>query len=250
MIEREIWVLAGTAASLGLVHTVIGPDHYLPFIVISRARNWTLRKTLFVSFLAGLGHILSSVVLGFVGIALGIAVARLEGVESARGEIAAWLLIGFGLAYFVWGMRRAWKGKPHTHAHLHGREAAHEHPHSPEHGVHEHAHSHEIAEHAHPHGEGKKANITPWVLFTIFVFGPCEPLIPLVMYPAARHSTAGVALVAAAFGLVTIATMLVIITAASWGARFVRLGKLERYSHALAGLMIFVSGLAVQFLGL
>ena len=250
MIEREIWVLAGTAASLGLVHTVIGPDHYLPFIVISRARNWTLRKTLFVSFLAGLGHILSSVVLGFVGIALGIAVARLEGVESARGEIAAWLLIGFGLAYFLWGMRRAWKGKPHTHAHLHGHAGAHEHPHSPEHGVHEHVHSHETAEHAHLHGESGKVNITPWVLFTIFVFGPCEPLIPLVMYPAARHSMAGVALVAGAFGLITIATMLIIITAASWGARFVRLGKLERYSHALAGLMIFVSGLAVQFLGL
>jgi nickel/cobalt exporter len=250
MIEREIWVLAGTAASLGLIHTIIGPDHYLPFIVMSRAREWTLRKTLFISFLAGLGHILSSVVLGFVGIALGIAVARLEGVESARGEIAAWLLIGFGLAYFIWGMRRAWKGKPHAHAHLHGHGGPHEHPHGPEHGVHEHVHSHEIAEHAHPHGEEKKANITPWVLFTIFVFGPCEPLIPLVMYPAARHSTVGVALVAAAFGLVTIATMLIIITAASWGARFVRLGKLERYSHALAGLMIFVSGLAVQFLGL
>ena len=249
MIEHEIWVLAGTAASLGFIHTVIGPDHYLPFIVIGRARGWTLRKTLFVSFLAGLGHILSSVVLGFLGIALGIAVARLEGVESTRGEIAAWLLIGFGLAYFVWGMRRAWKGKPHTHPHLHGPDGPHEHPHGPD-GLHEHVHSHEIGEHAHPHGEGGKANITPWVLFTIFVFGPCEPLIPLVMYPAARHSTAGVALVAAAFGLVTIATMLVIITAASWGARFVRLGRLERYSHALAGLMIFVSGLAVQFLGL
>jgi sulfite exporter TauE/SafE len=249
MIEREIWLLAGTAASLGFIHTVIGPDHYLPFIVIGRARSWTLRKTLFVSFLAGLGHILSSVVLGFLGIALGIAVARLEGVESTRGEIAAWLLIGFGLAYFVWGMRRAWKGKPHTHPHLHGPDGPHEHPHGPD-GLHEHVHSHEIAEHAHPHGEGGKANITPWVLFTIFVFGPCEPLIPLVMYPAARHSTAGVVLVAAAFGLVTIATMLVIITAASWGARFVRLGRLERYAHALAGLMIFVSGLAVQFLGL
>jgi sulfite exporter TauE/SafE len=70
------------------------------------------------------------------------------------------------------------------------------------------------------------------------------------MYPAARHSTAGVILVTAAFGLVTIATMLVIITAVSWGASFIRLGKLERYSHALAGLMIFLSGLAVQFLGL
>ncbi len=261
MISREIWMLAGTAATLGLVHTVIGPDHYLPFIVIGRARNWTLRKTLFVSFLAGLGHILSSVVLGFVGIALGIAVAKLEGVESARGSIAAWLLIGFGLAYFLWGMRRAWRNKPHTHPHLHDHEEDHVHPHGPDLGVHDpahmhvhqhaHTHTHELAEHAHPHGEEpKKANVTPWVLFTIFVFGPCEPLIPLVMYPAARHSTAGVALVAASFGFVTIATMLVIIAAVSFGASFVRLGKLERYSHALAGLMIFVSGLAVQFLGL
>jgi sulfite exporter TauE/SafE len=261
MISREIWLLAGTAATLGLVHTVIGPDHYLPFIVIGRARNWTLRKTLVVSALAGLGHILSSVVLGFVGIALGIAVAKLEGVESARGSIAAWLLIGFGLAYFLWGMRRAWRNKPHAHPHLHDHEEDHAHPHGPDLGVHDpahahvhqhaHTHTHDSAEHAHPHGEDpKKANITPWVLFTIFVFGPCEPLIPLVMYPAARHSPAGIALVAAAFGVVTIATMLVIIAAASYGASFVRLGKLERYSHALAGLMIFVSGLAVQLLGL
>lgn len=258
MIEREIWMLAGTAATLGLVHTVIGPDHYLPFIVIGRARGWTLRKTLGVAFLAGLGHILSSVVLGFAGIALGIAVARLEGVESTRGEIAAWLLIGFGFAYFIWGMRRAWRGKAHTHAHLHDHlhaaepaaASGHDHDHDHDH-EHVHPHTHELASHAHPHGEvPKKANLTPWILFTIFVFGPCEPLIPLVMYPAARHSTAGVVLVAAAFGLTTIAAMLAIIAAASFGASFVKLGKLERYSHALAGLMIFVSGLAVQFLGL
>ncbi|HSA95131.1 MAG TPA: sulfite exporter TauE/SafE family protein, partial [Acidobacteriota bacterium] len=233
----------------------------LPFIVIGRARNWKLQKTLGIAFLAGLGHILSSVVLGFVGIALGLAVSKLEGVESARGAVAAWLLIGFGLAYFIWGLRRAWRDKPHAHPHLHDHEEDHVHPHGPGLGPHDpahehvhehaHAHTHERAEHAHPHGEvPKKANITPWVLFTIFVFGPCEPLIPLVMYPAARHSTAGVALVAAAFGVVTIATMLIIIAAASFGASFVKLGKLERYSHALAGLMIFVSGLAVQFLGL
>jgi ABC-type nickel/cobalt efflux system permease component RcnA len=261
MIDRGIWMLVGTAASLGLIHTLIGPDHYLPFIVIGRARNWTLRKTLLVASLAGLGHILSSVVLGFVGIAFGIAVSKLEGVESARGTLAAWLLIGFGFAYFAWGMRRAWRGKAHAHSHLHDHVDAEVRPHRPDQGPHgpdhehvhrhDHAHTHELAEHAHPHGETQqKPNVTPWILFTIFIFGPCEPLIPLIMYPAARHSVAGVALVAAAFGLVTIATMLLIIAAASLGASFVRLGRLERYSHALAGLMIFISGLAVQFLGL
>jgi nickel/cobalt transporter (NicO) family protein len=234
----DIWVLAGTAASIGFVHTLIGPDHYLPFIVMARARRWPLSKTLFISFLCGLGHVLSSVVLGFLGIGFGIALTKLKGFESFRGSLAGWLLIGFGLAYFVWGMRRALKSRPHAHRHHH--EVGEDHDHS---------HSH-LAGHCHVHAEGAKANITPWILFTIFIFGPCEPLIPLVMFPAARHSIPGVILVTAAFGLVTIATMLVIISLSSWGMSFVRLGRLERYSHALAGAMIFVSGVAVQFLGL
>ena len=80
----SLWVIAGTAATIGLVHTLIGPDHYLPFIVISRARGWKLPKTLFISFLCGLGHVLSSVLLGFLGVLLGVTVFKLRAVESAR----------------------------------------------------------------------------------------------------------------------------------------------------------------------
>ena len=236
--SSEILIIAGTAATLGLVHTVLGPDHYLPFIVIGRARKWSLQKTLVISFFCGLGHVLSSVVLGFVGIALGMAVTRLEGAESFRGGIAAWLLIGFGFAYFIWGMHRAIKNKPHRHLHLHAEGMEHE-----------HSHTHE-SEHAHVHTKKKEASLTPWILFTIFVFGPCEPLIPLVMFPAAKHNIPGVILVASVFALTTILTMLTIIAISSWGVRLIRLGKLERYVHALAGAMIFISGLSVQFLGL
>jgi len=238
MISREILILIGTAASIGFIHTVLGPDHYLPFIVMSRARQWPLAKTLFISFLCGLGHVLSSVGLGFIGLAFGIAVSRLEGVESTRGNVAAWLLIIFGFTYFIWGLDRALKRKTHSHLHLH-----------PQGEQHEHAHLHE-ADHYHLHGQKQKPSLTPWILFTIFVFGPCEPLIPLVMYPAARHNLFGVALVTAAFGLTTILTMLSLISLASWGLSFFSLGRLERYAHALAGAMIFVSGLSVQFLGL
>jgi len=239
MLSSEILVIAGTAASIGFVHTVLGPDHYLPFIVIGRARSWSLSKTLVISFFCGLGHVLSSIALGFLGIALGIAVFKLENVESFRGGIAAWLLIGFGLAYFIWGLRRAILNKPHKHVHLHvdGHEHDHDHHHATD-----HAHIHE--------DKDKKTNITPWVLFAIFVFGPCEPLIPIIMYPAAQHNIKGVILVATCFGIVTIATMLTIVALASWGFKFVKLGKLERYAHALAGAMIFFSGLSIQFLGL
>jgi len=237
---QNIWLLVGTAVTLGFVHTVIGPDHYVPFIAIARARNWRLSKTMIVSAICGLGHVLRSVVVGFVGVGLGLAVGHLEKVESSRGTIAAWLLIGFGLVYLVWGLRKAYRAKPHTHLHYHADGEVHVHTHSHEGG---HLHMHEE--------KGKeKENITPWVLFLIFVFGPCEPLIPLVMYPAAQHSTSGVIMVTAAFGLATILTMVTIIALSSWGLSFVKLGKLERYSHALAGGVIFISGLAVQFLGL
>jgi ABC-type nickel/cobalt efflux system permease component RcnA len=238
MISSEILVLVGTAATLGFVHTVLGPDHYLPFIVISRARKWSLSKTLLISFLCGLGHVLGSVVLGFVGIALGLAVFRLTSVESFRGGAAAWLLIGFGFAYFIWGMHRAIKNRPHEHIHVHvdGEE-------------HDHLHTHEV-EHSHVHDEKKGTSLTPWILFIIFVFGPCEPLIPLVMYPAMKQNISGLILVTIAFGLTTILTMLTIIAVSSWGVKFLRLGRLERYAHALAGGMIFISGLSVQFLGL
>jgi nickel/cobalt exporter len=237
--QNEILVLAGTAAAIGFVHTLLGPDHYLPFIVIGRARRWPLLKTLFISFLCGLGHVLSSVIIGFAGIALGIAIFRVEGIESFRGSLAAWLLIGFGLAYFFWGLQRAIRNKPHKHLHFHDGGEKHEHP-----------HTHLKAAHAHIHDEKSRSSLTPWILFTIFVFGPCEPLIPLLMYPAAEHNFGGVVFVTLAFGVATISTMLAIIAAASWGVGFIRLGFLEKYVHAIAGAMIFFSGISVQFLGL
>lgn len=243
--SQEIQILAITAASVGLIHTIIGPDHYVPFIMMSWARKWSLFKTGVITFLCGIGHVASSVVLGLIGVALGIAVGKLEIFESVRGNIAAWLLIAFGLFYFVWGLHRAYLNKPHTHRHIHSADSTG----SPQVDEHTHEHTHN-GEHIHVHDQQAKVNITPWVLFTIFVFGPCEPLIPLVMYPAAKHSMSGMILVTAVFGIVTISTMLVITLLAVSGIHITRLNRLERYTHALAGGTILLCGLAIQFIGL
>lgn len=233
----ELTLLLIAAASIGFVHTLLGPDHYLPFIVIAKARKWSLAKTIWLTLACGVGHVGSSVLLGAIGIALGIAVTKLEVIESFRGTIAAWALIAFGLVYFLWGLRKALRNQPHRHVHAH------------QNGItHSHAHTHH-EEHVHIH-EKKDVNITPWILFTIFVLGPCEPLIPLLMYPAAKNSIVGVAVVAGVFGIVTIGTMLSVVVAFSLGIHLVPTQKLERFSHALAGAAIFVSGMAIQFLGL
>ena len=238
MMSQELLILTITAASIGLFHTLLGPDHYLPFIVMARAGKWSPIKTTWITVLCGIGHILGSVLLGFIGIALGIVVTKLEAVESFRGGFAAWALIAFGLVYFVWGLRKALKNRPHKHWHPHGEEDSH---------IHRHVHT---EEHVHVHEKEGSVNLTPWILFTLFVFGPCEPLIPILMYPAAKSSTLGLVLVTSVFGGVTIMTMLSVVLISSLGVNLLPIGRLERYTHALAGATICLCGMAIQFLGL
>jgi len=237
-VSNELKILITAAASIGFFHTLFGPDHYLPFIVMAQSGKWSLRKTTLITFLCGIGHVMSSVVLGSIGIALGIAVSRLEIIEGFRGNLAAWALIAFGLVYFVWGLQRAIRNKPHRHLHVHQHLVSHT-----------HVHTHD-EEHAHVHEAAGRKNMIPWVLFTIFVLGPCEPLIPLLMYPAAKNSTTGMIAVVLVFSSITIATMLGVVIVSTLGISFIPVRRIERYLHALSGATIALSGMAIQLLGL
>jgi nickel/cobalt transporter (NicO) family protein len=235
----DLTMLLIAAASIGFLHTLLGPDHYIPFIVMAKAQRWSMTKTALITVLSGAGHVLSSVVLGFLGIAFGIAISRFEFFESVRGDIAIWALIAFGLVYTIWGIRRAIRNKPHEHIHLHSDGETHHH---------EHTHT---EEHLHVHDKGGRAvNLTPWILFTILVFGPCEPLIPILMYPAAKSSIAGLITTVIVFGVCTIATMLALVLVSVYGISFMPGQRWERYSHAIAGATIFFCGVVIQVFGL
>ena len=238
IMDESIWVLSVTAASLGMFHTIVGPDHYLPFIVMSKARDWSYFKTAWVTLLCGIGHVGSSILIGMLGILLGIALKDLSTVENVRGGIAAWLLIVFGFLYMVWGIFRSRKDRPHKHYHTHLGSVSHAHPHTHE------------KEHEHSHRSEKIVNLTPWVLFTIFAFGPCEVLVPLFIEPASKSNYLGAAAVALVFSVVTIATMISVVLMLTFGVKKIPLGHLEKYTHALAGAAIFLSGCAIVFLGL
>ncbi|WP_439182316.1 urease accessory protein UreH domain-containing protein [Carboxylicivirga taeanensis] len=214
--SSELQVLVISAASIGFFHTLFGPDHYLPFIMIGKARSWKLGKVIALTVLCGIGHILSSVLVGMIGIALELQVEKLNWFESFRGNLAAWALIAFGLLYALWGVRRMFK--KHRHGHMDKLEDS--------------------------------KNITPWILFIIFALGPCEPLIPILMYPAAIESVGALVLVTSVFGLTTLFTMTAVVLAMSYGLSFVNLKRFERLGHPIAGFVIFLSGLAIQVLGL
>ncbi len=266
--SENLLILCGTAAAIGAGHTLLGPDHYIPFVAMAKAGRWSTKRTIVITLLCGVGHVVGSAVLGLVGIAIGVGVFHLERIESVRGDIAGWLLLAFGLAYAIWGLRRAARNRPHAHVHAHadGTVHVHEHVHASEHvHVHSKANAHDRASdrsgdaNAVSHDGSSPSptrtpstspSLTPWILFTIFIFGPCEPLIPLVMYPAARGNLFAAVWVTTVFGLVTLATMTSMVLLMRWGVGFVRMATLERYTHALAGAAITMCGVAVTFFGL
>ncbi len=206
-------LLLGTTASLAVVHALLGLDHSLPFVALGRARGWTLGRTLLVTAACGAGHVASSVAIGAIGIGLGIATDALVWLESARGELAAALLFGFGLAYAAWALR------PRARAQA-------------------------------ERGPTGGADLTPWALFIVFVLGPCEPLIPLMVVPGVGGDWLAVAAVVGVFGLLTVAVMLAAVAAAHRGVALIGAGRSGRHAHVAAGLVVAASGAAVLWLGL
>ena len=213
-------LLLGATASLAIVHTLLGVDHSLPFVALGRARGWTLARTLLVTAVCGSGHVASSVAIGVLGVALGIATDALLWLESARGELAAALLIGFGLAYAAWAVWSRLRGRSvsHLHAGMGGRADA--------------------------------SRVTPWALFIVFVLGPCEPLIPLMVVPGIAGDWLTVAGVVGVFGLLTVAVMLLTVAAAYSGVGLLAGSRLTRHADVAAGLVVAASGAAVLWLGL
>ncbi len=234
VVMSETVALCATALVVGFCHTILGPDHYVPFAAMARAGGWSPAKTLRVTVACGLGHVAGSVALGLAGLALGVVVLRLEGLEALRGEVAGWLLVAFGLAYAAWGVVQTSRGGPHEHVHARATGTG---P-------------------AAPHGrqstpvrvaDAAAASVwAPWLLFLVFVFGPCEPLIPLLIVPAARANGWAVAAVVAAFAGATVATMATAVLAVRYGVGLVERPQLRRHAHALAGVAILVCGVLVK----
>lgn len=233
---NELQILLLSAAFLGFIHTLLGPDHYLPFVVLSKARRWSTSKTLWITFVSGVGHVGGSVLLGVFGIALGISLTRLEAIEAYRGNLVGWLLIAFGLMYSAYGIKKYMSNGGHFHL--------------PNFMMPKKIRNmHNVAVHNNDENSEDVTKLTPWILFLIFVFGPCEVLIPLLIFPAAEFSAFGIAAVSIVFGIATIGTMLLSVYIGSKGTGLIRFKNGDKYFHLIAGLVILISGVGMQFLG-
>lgn len=224
----ETITLLVSVIAVSCLHTASGPDHYLPFIVLSRSKGWPVSKTIAWTILCGLGHVLSSLLIGLVGLWLGWQLSSLSWLQDIRGNISAWALFIFGILYLGWGILQAWRDRPHQHFDLYGSDLY----------VYRHRHHEAVP-------IQKRVRVTPWILFAIFVMGPSEPLLPILFYSGSTHSVAETGLIILIFSLTTVLTMTGMVLLGLYGYSFFRTDTIGRYLHAIGGAVITLCGLGM-----
>jgi nickel/cobalt exporter len=203
------------AVSVGGLHA-LAPDHWIPIAAVGRARGWTTRRTAHVAALCGFGHVTVSVLLGLVALATGEAAMR--GLGERAAAVSGLLLVGFGIAYALWGLRGTVAGRLHGHVHDH-----YDHVHDP-------------------------SRATMWTLFAIYCADACVAVIP-ILFAAAPLSRVETAAIIAAYEVATVGTMVTLVVLARAGAGLFAGRWVERWGDGAAGASIALTGVAVALLG-
>jgi len=201
------------AAGVGFGHAVL-PDHWVPLAVVGRTQRYPLTKVARLAGLAGVAHVLVSVVLGAVIIAIGLQFRST--VEHAQDAIVGGLLIAAGAGFLAVEL------------------SGHGHSRSPHHHDHHHDAGHRSR------GASVAAVMVP------FGAAASPDLTILPVFLAA--TTAGAAAAAGAlivFAAVTIATIIGLTIFAAAGGYQIRARWLDRWGNLFTALVLVVIGLVL-----
>jgi len=108
MISPHFLGLIVTGFTIALLHAAI-PTHWLPFVMVGRARGWSTRQVLRATVLAGGGHVATTTLLG-----VGLAWFGVE-INEQIEDVFRWLVAGFLVAIGAWIAFRAPHGIACTH---------------------------------------------------------------------------------------------------------------------------------------
>ena len=213
-------VLLVAAAGVGFAHAVL-PDHWMPLAVISRSERYPVRRVARLSSLAGVGHVLLSVLLGAIVIAIGLQFRHT--VQSAQGVIVGGLLILTGAAFLMLQVRR------HDHAHAHPPPDQSHHDRDQSHHDHEQSH--------HDHAPSRLALLVPFGAAA----SPDLTILPVFLAATTVGTVTAIGTVLL-FGAITIATFVVLTTLAAGGILRLKGDWLEHYGNAITGAVLLVIG--------
>ncbi len=225
--------LFAAAAGVGFGHAIL-PDHWVPLAVLGRARRYPMAKIARLSGLAGVAHVLLSIVLGAVLIAVGLQFRH--AVAGAQDAIIGCLLIATGIGFAA--LQATGHGHDHDHDHTHDHTHEQDHDRAAGHDHHGHRQS---ADPGSQHGiRGLAAVMVP------FGAAASPDLTILPVFLAA--TTAGVVTAVGSvviFGAVTIGTIVGLTLGAAKGGYQVRGEWLDRWGNAVTALVLIAIGALV-----
>ncbi|MDO8542792.1 MAG: hypothetical protein Q7S40_20315 [Opitutaceae bacterium] len=226
--------VAVTGFTVAFLHAAI-PTHWLPFVLVARARGWGRAKTVAITSLAGIGHVALTSLLG-----LAIAWFGFQ-LDERAGEVFPWLAGGLLLGFAVFYFWRQWKGIGVCHHHTPGS-----HHHADEHCQTEHEQSHWQEELQDSPLVSSKAGDWAAVsgLFVMLTLSPCEGFLPVYL-SAVQFGWRGFVVLSVILAVATLAAMAVFTWLALIGFERFRLKTFERYEAGLLGGLFAVLGVIV-----
>jgi nickel/cobalt exporter len=230
--------LLAAAAGVGFGHAVL-PDHWVPLAVVGRTRRYKLAHVARLSGMAGVAHVLVSILLGGAIIAVGLQFRST--VQHAQDAIIGCLLILTGLGFAVLELT----GYGHRHAHNQG----HRHDHGHRHGhTHDHDHAHLLsvadADERVAADEGRVRGLAAIMIPFGAAASPDLTILPVFL----AATTAGLATAIMSlliFAAVTIAAIVGLTLLACFGGYQVRGQWLERWGNVFTALVLVVIGTLV-----
>ncbi len=221
-VHAGAWVVVAGSAAVGALHALL-PDHWIPFVLLSKARGWDLGRSLAAVAAGGVAHLASTTALGLVMAFLGAEAISRYGVAAEVAGAAILAVFGFALSLRALAAARkgAGHGPSHDHGHSHARAA-------PDHDHHAHGRSHIL--------EGAVLGVRP-----------CAEAIPVFLASAA-YGLASSLFTVLAWVVATLGVMLAVVWLSLVGLRSFKPEFLERYGELAAGLVILVMGLGAAVL--
>ena len=244
-----VLLLAG--ASVAIFHAIL-PDHWMPIALVARAQRWSMGRTTRVALWTGVGHVLGSIALGVIVIALGYG---LKGILRLEGPIVGIVLVLTGVGLFLWSLRHP------GHHHPHGAESDHTHEHEQGHG-HDHGHGHhhheEALDHHHPHDpadhthadhahdhhpDDNPRNRGAWLIPAGIAASPDPTILPVFLAAIAVNIRTAIE-VLVVYSLVTMVAMVGLTLAAVWGGYQVQWDWLEHHANHVTAAVLVALGMA------
>ncbi|HNR17596.1 MAG TPA: hypothetical protein PKM40_00465 [Bacteroidia bacterium] len=193
---------------ISLLHAVI-PNHWLPVLAIGRKEGWSLSETTRITFIAGMSHVISTVVIGVLLALIGSELAT--HIEDFTRIIGPSILVLIGL-YFV---RQHYT---HHHFHLEKKQI-----------------------------EKKSKSAVILALVVAMFLSPCMEIEAYFLL-ARSKGWYFMALIAGLYALITIAGMLIWIRIAYKGLIKLNWHKWEHNAGIITGLVLICTGIISFFI--